>query len=63
MTGVPPFLTSEALRADRVVHGFFTREGGVSAGLYHSLNIGGGSEAASTLIVIASTRQRGRLGT
>ena len=43
MTGLPPFLTSGALRADRVVHGFFTREGGVSSGLYRSLNIGGGS--------------------
>lgn len=35
-----PFLTSSALS---VRHGFFTRRGGVSDGLYNSLNIGYGS--------------------
>lgn len=43
MTNVPPFLSSNALRADGVLHGFFTRAGGVSSGLYTSLNVGGGS--------------------
>ena len=38
-----PFLTSPLLAAEGVSHGFFTREGGVSKGLYASLNCGPGS--------------------
>ncbi len=39
-----PFLTSPLLAATRGVrHGFFTREGGVSRGVYASLNAGPGS--------------------
>jgi YfiH family protein len=37
----PPYLTARAL--DDVRHGFFGREGGVSAGIYASLNAGTGS--------------------
>lgn len=37
------FITSELLQADGVAHGFFTRQGGVSQGLYASLNGGRGS--------------------
>lgn len=37
------FLTAEALAADTVQHGFFTRQGGVSGGIYGSLNCGLGS--------------------
>ncbi len=33
----------DALRAPGIAHGFFTREGGVSGGIYASLNCGGGS--------------------
>lgn len=36
-------ITSRTLRSDRAIHGFFTREGGVSQGLYHGLNVGIGS--------------------
>ena len=36
-------LQSDALRTPRVVHGFFTRDGGVSSGVYGSLNCGIGS--------------------
>jgi len=40
----PTFLTAEALAgAAGVAHGFFTRRGGVSGGLYASLNVGFGS--------------------
>ncbi len=33
----------DALKARSVAHGFFTRDGGVSGGIYASLNCGGGS--------------------
>jgi YfiH family protein len=40
----PPFLTSAPLEAlDGLRHGFFTRRGGVSKGIYASLNCGLGS--------------------
>lgn len=39
----PPFLTSKELSAENIVHGFFSREGGVSKGAYASLNTGPGS--------------------
>src|SRR5262245_19420199 len=40
----PPFLTAPDLaRLRGVNHGFFTRAGGVSAGIYGSLNCGVGS--------------------
>ncbi|HWY82509.1 MAG TPA: laccase domain-containing protein, partial [Roseiarcus sp.] len=37
------FLTAESLRIPGVAHGFFTRLGGVSQGVYASLNGGVGS--------------------
>jgi YfiH family protein len=41
----PTFLTAESLSdANAVAHGFFTRRGGVSGGLYTSLNVGFGSK-------------------
>jgi YfiH family protein len=45
MTEVPaaPVLSARTLAAPGVRHGFFTRHGGVSSGLYTSLNVGGGS--------------------
>ena len=42
-TTTPAPLTLDALKADGVVHGFFTREGGVSHGIYAGLNCGPGS--------------------
>ncbi|MBA4793481.1 peptidoglycan editing factor PgeF [Phenylobacterium sp.] len=39
-----PVITSPLLEAAGVRHAFFTRQGGVSAGLYGSLNVGPGSE-------------------
>lgn len=39
-----PFLTSPLLTAAGVTHGFFTRDGGASQGLYASLNCGPGSK-------------------
>lgn len=44
MSGVPPtFLTSPRLDVAGVRHAFFTRQGGVSSGIYASLNLGRGS--------------------
>jgi YfiH family protein len=44
-TGSAPFfLTARSLTHDAVSHGFFSRIGGVSEGLYASLNCGRGSE-------------------
>ena len=40
------FLQAEALRAPGLAHGFFTRRGGVSKGVYASLNGGVGSRDA-----------------
>ncbi|MGO8835106.1 MAG: peptidoglycan editing factor PgeF [Roseiarcus sp.] len=39
----PEFLQVEGLRRSGLAHGFFTRRGGVSQGVYHSLNGGVGS--------------------
>lgn len=50
----PPFLTSPAL--DDVAHGFFTRQGGVSSGIYESLNVGLGSD--DTKEHVLKNRQR-----
>jgi len=45
MTDPVPFLTSDALgEASGVSHAFFTRKGGVSGGIYDSLNMGYGSD-------------------
>lgn len=41
---MPRFLTHPLLTHDACVHGFFGREGGVSEGLYASLNCGPGSK-------------------
>src|SRR5436309_8514253 len=39
----PPVITSKLLDVAGVRHAFFTRNGGVSAGIYASLNVGLGS--------------------
>ena len=51
-----PLLTAETLRAPGVAHGFFTRRGGVSAGVYASLNGGAGSRDAPE--AVAENRAR-----
>lgn len=44
MTQTAPFLSHSLLTNDRLSHGFFTRQGGVSRPPYDSLNIGLGSK-------------------
>lgn len=45
MTGRPPRITAAALGPEKsILHGFFGRQGGVSSGLYSSLNCGAGSD-------------------
>ena len=39
----PPFKTASNLSIDGIAHGFFSRRGGVSEGIYASLNVGPGS--------------------
>lgn len=39
-----PFTTHSALRIDGIHHGFFGRQGGISNGIYDSLNCGVGSD-------------------
>ena len=46
MADHPPFRTARALQMPGIAHGFFGREGGVSAGIYASLNCGLGSDDA-----------------
>ena len=54
---VPPVVTSAALTASpRVRHAFFTRRGGVSQGLYASLNVGQGSR--DDPVAVAENRRR-----
>ncbi len=50
-------IEAEALNLDGIRHGFFTREGGVSTGIYESLNVGLGSEDARDTVL----RNRGRV--
>ncbi|QDG76475.1 peptidoglycan editing factor PgeF [Labrenzia sp. PHM005] len=44
-------LEAPELQSDGLSHGFFTREGGVSSGLYDSLNIGLGSDDDRDLVL------------
>ncbi|HZP18995.1 MAG TPA: peptidoglycan editing factor PgeF [Bauldia sp.] len=59
----PPVLTHGLLEAlDGVRHGFFTREGGVSQGIYESLNCGVGSRDDRGLVFKNRARAAGALG-
>ncbi len=40
----PSPITSDLLASDVALHGFFTRQGGVSSGIYKGLNVGLGSD-------------------
>jgi YfiH family protein len=55
-TVAPPVIRSDALTAPSVRHAFFTREGGVSTGIYESLNAGAGS--ADDPAAVAENRRR-----
>nr|WP_309502810.1 peptidoglycan editing factor PgeF [uncultured Roseovarius sp.] len=52
-------MTLEILTADRLVplrHGFFTRKGGASSGIFHGLNCGPGSSDQSEIVAINRAR-------
>jgi polyphenol oxidase len=58
----PACLMAENLKADRVAHGFFLRTGGVSAGIYASLNCGRGSNDLNDRVEENRARAASRLG-
>jgi YfiH family protein len=55
-------LTSATLAADGLVHGFFTRQGGVSEGVYASLNGGVGSRDVPVAVAENRARMAAALG-
>jgi polyphenol oxidase len=57
-----PLLTAKTLGAGGVTHGFFTRRGGVSAGVYASLNGGVGSRDAPGAVAENRARIAAALG-
>ena len=52
----PPHLTSPQLAGSHIRHGFFTRRGGVSRGIYGALNCGLGSDDDRAAIIENRTR-------
>jgi YfiH family protein len=58
----PDAIEADALAAPGLVHGFFTRTGGVSGGPYASLNAGPGSADAAEAVSENRRRIAGRLG-
>ena len=58
----PPFLTAQSLKAEGVSHGFFGRAGGVSSGIYDSLNTGPGSDDTTANVSENRDRCRKALG-
>ena len=61
MSGVP-FLTARSLEAPGVAHAFFTRAGGVSNGVYATLNGGVGSRDAPEAVTANRARMAEALG-
>jgi polyphenol oxidase len=57
------FLTAESLQIPGLAHGFFTRLGGVSQGVYASLNGGVGSRDAPEAVIENRARIAAALGT
>ncbi len=55
-------IDSDALALPRVRHAFFTREGGISGGIYASLNCGFGSGDAAANVAENRRRAMARLG-
>ncbi len=63
MSGAPPtFLTSPRLDVTGVRHAFFTRQGGVSSGIYASLNLGRGSRDDPAAVLENQARAASALG-
>ncbi|WP_395667142.1 peptidoglycan editing factor PgeF [Methylocella sp.] len=58
----PESLSARALEVEGVSHAFFTRNGGVSTGLYASLNGGVGSKDAADAVAENRRRMASRLG-
>lgn len=59
----PPILTAPTLDGlQGLRHGFFTRRGGVSAGIYASLNVGSGSRDAPAAVSENRARAAGAFG-
>ncbi|HTZ65988.1 MAG TPA: peptidoglycan editing factor PgeF [Roseiarcus sp.] len=56
------FLVAESLRLSGLSHGFFTRLGGVSQGVYASLNVGVGSSDAPEAVTENRARAAAALG-
>jgi YfiH family protein len=56
------FLSAEALQLPGLAHGFFTRLGGVSHGVYASLNVGVGSRDAPEAVTENRVRVAAALG-
>lgn len=57
-----PLMASNLLAVAGIQHGFFTRAGGVSAGLYEGLNCGLGSKDDPALVLENRARVAGTLG-
>ncbi len=57
-----PFLTADVLRLPGIAHAFFTRAGGVSTGVYATLNGGVGSRDAPEAVAENHARMAGALG-
>ena len=55
-------IEADALKLTGIRHGFFTRQGGVSGGIYDSLNIGLGSDDSRDLVVENRRRVAEELG-
>lgn len=62
MSAAPPAIRSRLLEAEGVSHAFFTREGGVSEGVYSSLNGGAGSRDAPETVTENKRRMAHALG-
>ncbi|MES0880725.1 peptidoglycan editing factor PgeF [Roseibium sp. SCP14] len=55
-------IEADALKLDGIRHGFFTRQGGVSGGIYESLNIGLGSDDHRDMVLENRDRVASELG-
>ena len=55
-------VTADALKLPEIAHAFFTREGGVSTGIYASLNTGTGSQDERALVLENRRRAAKHLG-
>ena len=62
MSAAPPLIRAPSLAVPSITHGFFTRQGGVSTGVYDSLNGGVGSSDASWAVAENRARMSAALG-